>query len=233
MRRLRIRRARSSSRSWTRARFCSVRSSLRSDSRFCSLNLLMPGRLFEDRASALRVGGEHGVDPTLFHDRVGADAETGVEQQVAHVLEAQRADRRSGSAIPCPSSGDARSAPRSDRRADPLESSRCTVTSASRSVPSRPSAPLKMTSVISAPRRLFARWSPRTHLSASTTFDLPHPLGPTIPVSEESKSNSVRSANDLKPAYFETLEAHRQFVLEAGRSSDQKDVTARVSNDTA
>ena len=56
-----------------------------------------------------------------------------------------------------------------------------------------------MMSAISRPRRLFALCSPRTHLTASTMFDLPHPFGPTITVMPESKSKRVRSANDLKP----------------------------------
>ena len=80
----------------------------------------------------------------------------------------------------------------------PSGSSKVIVTSAM-PMASRPSAPLKITSVIAAPRRLLARWSPNTHLMASTTLDLPQPLGPMMPVKPESNSNSVLSANDLKP----------------------------------
>ena len=63
----------------------------------------------------------------------------------------------------------------------------------------RPAAPAKMTSIISLPRSDLLERSPSTHLMASTTLDLPHPLGPTTPVMSSSKVNSVRSANDLKP----------------------------------
>ena len=64
----------------------------------------------------------------------------------------------------------------------------------------RPAEPLKMTSVIFLPRKLFGLWSPRIHLTASMTFDLPDPLGPTTAVTPGWNSNRVRSANDLKPA---------------------------------
>ena len=49
---------------------------------------------------------------------------------------------------------------------------------------------------------LFAEVSPMHHLRDSTTFDLPHPLGPTMPVKPSSMSNSVGSTNDLKPRIF-------------------------------
>ena len=38
-----------------------------------------------------------------------------------------------------------------------------------------------------------------TQRSASTRFDLPQPLGPTMPVSPFSIGTSVGSTNDLKP----------------------------------
>ncbi len=60
-------------------------------------------------------------------------------------------------------------------------------------------APAKMTSSISLPRICLADVSPITHLSASTRFDFPQPLGPTIPVIPGSMASSVGSTNDLKP----------------------------------
>src|SRR5262245_57081311 len=63
----------------------------------------------------------------------------------------------------------------------------------------REAEPLKMTSVMSPPRRLLADCSPRAHLMASTTLLLPLPLGPMIPVRPSAKSKKVLSANDLKP----------------------------------
>src|SRR5476649_34255 len=63
----------------------------------------------------------------------------------------------------------------------------------------RPAVPAKMTSSILPPRRLFAPCSPMTHASASTTFDLPEPLGPTTQVMPGSRRRVVDDANDLKP----------------------------------
>src|SRR6185295_3351390 len=63
----------------------------------------------------------------------------------------------------------------------------------------RASLPLKMTSSILSPRRLFALCSPITQVIASATLLLPHPLGPTMAVTPLSKASSDRSENDLKP----------------------------------
>jgi hypothetical protein len=62
-----------------------------------------------------------------------------------------------------------------------------------------PEVPAKMTSSIFPPRRVLAPCSPMTQASASTTLDLPDPLGPTTAVTPGSKSNVVADANDLNP----------------------------------
>src|ERR1700761_4919336 len=59
--------------------------------------------------------------------------------------------------------------------------------------------PAKMTSSILPPRRLFAPCSPITQDRASTTLDLPDPLGPTTQVMPGSRRSVVAEANDLKP----------------------------------
>src|SRR3712207_7021196 len=56
-----------------------------------------------------------------------------------------------------------------------------------------------MTSSILPPRRLLAPCSPITQASASTTLDLPEPLGPTMQVMPGSSSSVVAEAKDLKP----------------------------------
>src|SRR4051795_2497719 len=66
--------------------------------------------------------------------------------------------------------------------------------------PRRDADPLKITSIISPPRRLLALCSPSTQRTASTMLLLPEPLGPTMPVTPAAKSNTVLSANDLNPA---------------------------------
>src|SRR6188472_2277529 len=63
----------------------------------------------------------------------------------------------------------------------------------------RPEVPAKMTSSILPPRRLFAPCSPITQARASTTLDLPEPLGPTMQVMPGSSCSVVEEAKDLNP----------------------------------
>ena len=68
----------------------------------------------------------------------------------------------------------------------------------------RPSAgrfevPAKMTSSIFCERTDEGACAPSTQPMASTTLDLPDPLGPTTTVTPGSRSSAVVSAKDLKP----------------------------------
>ena len=63
----------------------------------------------------------------------------------------------------------------------------------------RPEVPAKMTSSILPPRSDLAPCSPITQASASTTLDLPEPLGPTMQVIPGSSWRVVADANDLNP----------------------------------
>ena len=56
-----------------------------------------------------------------------------------------------------------------------------------------------MTSSIFAERSERGPWAPSTQVTASTTLDLPLPLGPTTTVIPGSNSSMVGSAKDLKP----------------------------------
>src|SRR6476659_1883514 len=80
----------------------------------------------------------------------------------------------------------------------PSELSMVRTTSA-RPSGARPEVPAKMTSSIFPPRRDLAPCSPITQLSASTTLDLPDPLGPTTQVIPGSKFSVVAEAKDLNP----------------------------------
>ena len=67
---------------------------------------------------------------------------------------------------------------------------------------------------------LFAEVSPMHHLSASTIFDLPQPLGPTMPVSPFSIRKIVFSAKDLNPlswtflnCIYRSISFFREFFL--------------------
>src|SRR5680860_1921197 len=74
-----------------------------------------------------------------------------------------------------------------------------TISTRARFARARVGDPAKMTSDIEPPRTFFAECVPSTYAMASTTFDLPDPLGPTITVIPGSTSSTVRSANDLNP----------------------------------
>ena len=59
--------------------------------------------------------------------------------------------------------------------------------------------PAKMTSFMLPPRRLLAPCSPITQASASSTLDLPEPLGPTTALMPGVNSKVVAEAKDLNP----------------------------------
>ena len=61
------------------------------------------------------------------------------------------------------------------------------------------SVPLKITSCMLDPRKVFALCSPITQRIASATLLFPQPLGPTIPVTPDSKLTTILSAKDLNP----------------------------------
>src|SRR5437016_13790601 len=64
----------------------------------------------------------------------------------------------------------------------------------------RAAEPLNTTSAMLSPRRCLAESSPITQRTASMTFDLPQPLGPTTPVRLLGKVIWGGSTKDLKPA---------------------------------
>ena len=59
--------------------------------------------------------------------------------------------------------------------------------------------PLRMTSVIDSPRRVFAELSPITQRTASMILDLPQPFGPTTAHILLGRVTFVGSTNDLNP----------------------------------
>src|SRR5689334_16649168 len=79
-----------------------------------------------------------------------------------------------------------------------------------------PGVPAKMTSSILPPRRALAPCSPRTQAIASTTLDLPDPLGPTTQVMPGSKRSVVGDAKDLKPFSVRLLRCTVAFGVSRG-----------------
>src|SRR5579864_3670762 len=81
----------------------------------------------------------------------------------------------------------------------------------------RSPAPLKITSCIDSPRSADAFDSPSTHRTASMTFDLPQPFGPTMPTSCPGVAIDVGSTNDLKPESL--ICVRRKGVFERKRTA--------------
>src|SRR6201999_1778374 len=84
----------------------------------------------------------------------------------------------------------------------PILPSELSNTSSTEALPTglRAAEPLKTTSAMFSPRRCLAESSPMTQRTASITFDLPQPFGPTTPVRLLGKLTWVGSTKDLKPA---------------------------------
>src|SRR5260370_16224098 len=78
----------------------------------------------------------------------------------------------------------------------------------------RSPAPLKMTSCIDSPRSADALDSPSTQRTASMTFDLPQPFGPTMPTSCPGVAMVTGSTNDLKPASLISVRRNSVFFWE-------------------
>src|SRR6201991_1527247 len=74
-------------------------------------------------------------------------------------------------------------------------------TTSARPSGARPEVPAKMTSSILPPRSDLAPCSPITQARASTTLDLPEPLGPTMQVMPGSSCIVVEEAKELKPLW--------------------------------
>src|SRR6478752_10357542 len=92
----------------------------------------------------------------------------------------------------------------------------------------RVAVPAKMTSSIFPPRRVLAPCSPMTQASASTTLDLPDPLGPTTAVTPGSNSKVVAEANDLNPR---TVKLFRCKALRFSWSADWSAVRRKHDSD--
>src|SRR6202044_2924552 len=109
------------------------------------------------------------------------------------------------------------------------ELSMVTVTSA-RPRGARDDVPAKMTSSIFPPRRVFAPCSPITQARASTTLDLPEPLGPPTQVMPGSKRRVVGDAKDLNPFSVRPLRyTASQTTAQIARSTRTRRVSRGVA----
>ncbi len=167
------------------------------------------GRLLDEGPAAPRVGVQHRVELALADDDVHLPADAGVGEQLLDVEQPAggAVDRVLAAAVAehGPRDGDLgvrRSAAR--RRC-------CRWSARPRRGPAaaRPVVPAKMTSSILPPRSDLAPCSPMTQARASTTLDLPEPLGPTTQVIPGSKRSVVAEAKDLKPRRVRLLRCTR------------------------
>ena len=88
-----------------------------------------------------------------------------------------------------------------------------------------------MTSSILPPRNDFAPCSPITQASASTTLDLPEPLGPTMQVMPGSSSRVVDDAKDLKPLSVRLLRYNVRSLLTVEASTQVLDAASSQTGD--
>ena len=102
----------------------------------------------------------------------------------------------------------------------PAELSSVRLTSA-RPRAGRRAVPAKMTSSIFWLRTALGAWAPSTQATASTTFDLPEPLGPTTTVTPGSRCIVVASANDLKPLRVSAFRNMSAATLPDARTTPQ------------
>ena len=79
-----------------RERFPRADSSRASAARWRTRNLVMPGRLFDDRAAVHRLGGKNLADAALFDDGVVAARQTGSREQILNIAQAAKAGRSAG-----------------------------------------------------------------------------------------------------------------------------------------
>src|SRR5216684_5920423 len=95
-----------------------------------------------------------------------------------------------------------------NRAASASSGSSIVMVTSARPIGGRLVVPLKIQSAMRSARSDLWLCSPSTQEMASTTLDLPHPLGPTMQVVPEPLNvTTVRSQNDLKP----TISTFRSF----------------------
>src|SRR5687767_7992923 len=71
------------------------------------------------------------------------------------------------------------------------------------------------------PRTLSGLCSPSAQRTASVTFDLPQPFGPTITLTPGEKTSLVRSGKDLKPLIVIELRCMRYGIRGAHREASR------------
>src|SRR5437899_11166095 len=114
-----------------------------------------------------------------------------------------------------------------NRAASASSGSSSVIITSERPMGGRLAVPLKMQSDMRSARSDLWLCSPRTQEMASTTLDLPQPLGPTMQVVPDPlKVTTVRSQNDLKPTIstFRSFSKMSPLVVNYSTAADRKSV---------
>ena len=163
-----------------------------------------PGRLLDHASAVLRTGVEDGVELALADDHVLLATDARVLEQL---LDVEQAAGRAVDGVLRVAGAEERAADGDLGHVDGQASAALSMVSDTSARPScgREAVPAKMTSSIFALRSARGPWAPSTQVTASTTLDLPEPLGPTTTVTPGSSSRVVVSAKDLKPFMVKRL----------------------------
>ena len=189
------------------------------------------GRLLQDAAARLRLGGDDLADLALPHHGGRARAGGGVGEQELHVAGAHllAVDAVGRARLPLDAAGDVELVgvvEGGGRGAVAI------VDDAARPrpccAPGRLPEPAKMTSSMPEARRLLCELSPITQRSASTRLDLPQPFGPTTPVRPGSIRKSVGSTKVLKPTRRRRVSFMAARRLRAPRRSGRSERRAQL-----
>ncbi len=160
--------------------------------------------LLDQEPAVTRFGGDDRLDPALGDDGMHLLAETGVGQDLEHV------DRRHLAPASRYSPSPSRSRRRKIETSGPMPEPALAVVEHQLDLGAgaawRPGAPPKITSCIDWPRTATGDCSPSAHSTASVTFDLPEPLGPTITL--------VPGPNSSRRAIGERFESLQRDALQ-------------------
>ena len=156
------------------------------------------GGLLDDRAALLGSGVEHRVDLALADDHVLLAADAGVGEQLLHV---EQAARHAVDGVLAVAGAEQRAGDGDLGELDAEHAGGVVDGDADLGPPQRRAlgGAGEDHVVHLLVRTALGAWAPSTHAMASTTLDLPDPLGPTTTVTPGSSSSVVLSANDLKP----------------------------------
>jgi hypothetical protein len=160
--------------------------------------LAQPRGLLDEQAAVLGLGGDDRLHAALGDHGVHLLAQARVAQELQDVHEA--AARAVEAVLALPGAVEpADDGDLAERHVDPAVGVVQDDLDLGRAAGLHARPPPKMTSCMDWPRTASGLCSPIAHSTASVTFDLPEPFGPTMTDTPGPNSSFVRSGKDLKP----------------------------------